>query len=107
MPRVLKRWVEHVGGKIRELRTGAGMTQADLAVAAGISPDDIRRLEDLEHPAAIWLSPGSPGTRRRRGRDRPLRRLNPSLAGPAGGPAETTRPETPPDGSGSGQRTTS
>ena len=52
MPRVLKRWVEHVGGKIRELRTGAGMTQADLAVAAGISPDYIRRLEDLEHPVS-------------------------------------------------------
>jgi DNA-binding XRE family transcriptional regulator len=52
MPPGLKRWVEHVGGKIRELRTGAGMTQADLALAAGISPDYIRRLEDLEHPAS-------------------------------------------------------
>ena len=52
MPPGLKGWVEHVGGKIRELRTGAGMTQADLARAAGISPDDIRRLEDLEHPAS-------------------------------------------------------
>jgi len=48
----LKRWVEHGGGKIRELRTGAGMTQADLARAEGISPDDIRRLKDLEHPAS-------------------------------------------------------
>jgi DNA-binding XRE family transcriptional regulator len=52
MPPGLERWVEHVGGKIRELRTGAGKTQADLARAAGISPDYIRRLEDLEHPAS-------------------------------------------------------
>jgi hypothetical protein len=52
MPPGLRRWVEHVGGKIRELRTGAGMTQADLSRAAGIPSDYIRRLEDLEHPAS-------------------------------------------------------
>ena len=28
------------------------MTQADLARVADIPPDDIRRLEDLEHPAS-------------------------------------------------------
>jgi transcriptional regulator with XRE-family HTH domain len=52
MPPGLKRWVEHAGGKIRELRTGAGMTHADLARAAGIPTDYIRRLEDLEQPAS-------------------------------------------------------
>lgn len=50
MPPGLQRWVEHVGARIRELRTGAGMTQDDLSRAAGIAPDYIRRLEDLEHP---------------------------------------------------------
>ena len=29
----------------------------------------------------------------------------PDLSGPAGGPSETAGPETPPDGSGNGQRT--
>ena len=52
MPPGLKRWVEHVGGRIRELRTGAGMTQADLSLAAGIPPDYLSRLENLEHPAS-------------------------------------------------------
>ena len=52
MPPGLKQWVEHVGAKIRELRTAAGLTQADLAQAAGIPERYLSRLEDREHPAS-------------------------------------------------------
>lgn len=44
----LKRWTEHVGRKIRELRTKAKMTQADLAQAAGLTQSDVSRLEKTE-----------------------------------------------------------
>jgi DNA-binding XRE family transcriptional regulator len=44
----LKSWTEHVGRKIRELRTKAKMKQADLAEAAGLTQTDVRRLEKAE-----------------------------------------------------------
>jgi DNA-binding XRE family transcriptional regulator len=47
----LKRWAEHVGRKIRELRKGAGMKQADLAAATGLTQSHISRLENAEHSA--------------------------------------------------------
>ena len=47
----LKQWAEHVGGKIRELRNQAGMTQTDLATAAGLTQSHISRLENAEHSA--------------------------------------------------------
>jgi DNA-binding XRE family transcriptional regulator len=45
----LKKWAEHVGCKIRELRTNARMKQADLAKAAGLTQRDISRLEKAEN----------------------------------------------------------
>ncbi len=47
----LKQWAEHVGGKIRELRNQAGMTQTDLAEAAGLTQSHVSRLENAEHSA--------------------------------------------------------
>jgi DNA-binding XRE family transcriptional regulator len=51
MPPGLKRWADHVGGKIRELRNKVGMTQADLARAAGLTQSHVSRLENAEHSA--------------------------------------------------------
>jgi DNA-binding XRE family transcriptional regulator len=47
----LKKWADHVGGRIRELRIGAGLTQADLATAAGLTQSHVSRLENAEHSA--------------------------------------------------------
>jgi DNA-binding XRE family transcriptional regulator len=51
MPPGLKRWAVHVGRKIRQLRKAAGMKQADLAAAAGLTQSHISRLENAEHSA--------------------------------------------------------
>ncbi|SRR5579885_2987294 len=51
MPSGLKKWAEHVGGKIRELRREAGLTQVDLARAAGLTQSHVSRLENAEHSA--------------------------------------------------------
>lgn len=51
MPTGLKKWAEHVGGRIRELRNKAGMTQVDLARAAGLTQSHVSRLENAEHSA--------------------------------------------------------
>jgi DNA-binding XRE family transcriptional regulator len=51
MPAGLKNWTEHVGARIRELRTRAGMTQVDLARAAGLTQSHVSRLENAEHSA--------------------------------------------------------
>jgi transcriptional regulator with XRE-family HTH domain len=43
-----------IGERIRRLRTGALMTQDDLAAAAGVSTDPIRKLEQgRRHTASI------------------------------------------------------
>ena len=47
----LKAWSEHVGRRIRELRKDAGMKQADLASAAGLTQSHVSRLENAEHSA--------------------------------------------------------
>jgi DNA-binding XRE family transcriptional regulator len=49
MPAGLKKWAEHAGGKIKELRLKAGMTQAELAQTAGLTQSHISRLENAEH----------------------------------------------------------
>ncbi len=51
MSRGLKNWTEHVGGKIRDLREKAGLTQVDLAERAGLPQSHISRLERAEHSA--------------------------------------------------------
>ncbi len=51
MPTGLKRWADHVGAKIRELREKAGITQVELAAAAGLTQSHVSRLENAEHSA--------------------------------------------------------
>ena len=45
----LKAWSKHVGGKIREIRSRAGMTQKELAKKSGIGQGYISRIERAEH----------------------------------------------------------
>lgn len=52
MPQGLKSWSERVGGRIRTLREGAGMTQTALAEKAGLTQSHVSRLEKAEHSAA-------------------------------------------------------
>ena len=47
----LKKWSEHVGGRIKERREGLGFTQADLASKAGLTQSHISRLESATHSA--------------------------------------------------------
>jgi len=51
MPPGLKKWTEHVGGRIRELREKAGMSQTKLAEKAGLTQSHVSRLEKAEHSA--------------------------------------------------------
>ncbi len=51
MPPGLKKWADHVGRRIRELRKSAGMKREDLAAAAGLTESHISRLENAEHSA--------------------------------------------------------
>ncbi len=51
LARGLKNWADHVGKKIRALREGAGLTQAQLAGRAGLPQSHISRLENAEHSA--------------------------------------------------------
>lgn len=51
MTRGLKKWTEHVGKTIRELREQAGMTQTQLAEEAGLTQSHVSRLEKAEHSA--------------------------------------------------------
>lgn len=47
----LEGWAKHVGRRIRQLRTGIGLMQVDLAEAAGLTQSHISRLENAEHSA--------------------------------------------------------
>lgn len=52
----LKKWIEYVSAKIRELREAAGMTQVDLATKSGLPQSHISRLESRKHsPSRITL----------------------------------------------------
>lgn len=44
-----KKWAEHVGKKIKELREAAGWTQMHLAEKAGLPQSHISRLENAEY----------------------------------------------------------
>jgi DNA-binding XRE family transcriptional regulator len=44
----MKRWTEHVGVRIRELRTKAGMTQSQRARAAGLTQAHVSRMENAD-----------------------------------------------------------
>ena len=47
----LKKWSEHVGGRIKELREHLGLTQVDLAGKTGLTQSHISRLESATHSA--------------------------------------------------------
>jgi DNA-binding XRE family transcriptional regulator len=49
----LKTWAEHIGGKIRQLRNEAEMTQDQLAVKAGLPQSHISRIENAQHSATF------------------------------------------------------
>lgn len=50
----LKKWMDHVGDRLREARKTAGLTQGQLAEESGIPQSYISRLERGEHsPTAI------------------------------------------------------
>ena len=52
----LQKWIEFVSGRIRELRTKAGLTQVRLAAKAGLPQSHISRLENAEHsPSRLTL----------------------------------------------------
>jgi DNA-binding XRE family transcriptional regulator len=42
-------WCEHVGRRIRELRTAAGLSQQELAEKARLTQSHISRIENAEH----------------------------------------------------------
>jgi DNA-binding XRE family transcriptional regulator len=44
-------WASHIGQRMRDLRTKAGMTQKELADKAGLPQSHISRLENAEHSA--------------------------------------------------------
>lgn len=47
----LKKWLDHVGGRIKAYRESLGLTQADLADKAGLTQSHISRLENATHSA--------------------------------------------------------
>jgi len=46
-----KKWALYVGGKIKEFREKAGMTQVQLSQAAGLPQSHLSRLENAEYTA--------------------------------------------------------
>ncbi len=55
VPPGLKQWAEDVGRRIREPRKSAGMKQADLAAAAGLTESHLSRLENAGHNATHMI----------------------------------------------------
>lgn len=52
----LKKWIDYVGGKIRDLRIKSAMTQEDLANKSGLPQSHISRLESGKHsPSQMTL----------------------------------------------------
>ncbi len=47
----LRPWAKHVGVQIRELRTKADLTQAQLAERAGLPQSHVSRIENAQHTA--------------------------------------------------------
>ncbi len=45
----LDKWMDFVGGRIREFRTTAGLTQEELAAKAGLPQSHISKLENRKH----------------------------------------------------------
>jgi len=45
----LRKWTEHVGGRVRALREKQGMTQEDLAIKASLTQSHISRIEKGVH----------------------------------------------------------
>ena len=53
----LRSYINHVGGKIKELREKAGLTQVELSKLAGLPQSHVSRLEHGEHsPTNITLT---------------------------------------------------
>ncbi len=52
----LRTWMGHIGGRIRELRVQAGLTQSQLAEKSGLPQSHISRLEQARHsPSAMTI----------------------------------------------------
>jgi ribosome-binding protein aMBF1 (putative translation factor) len=52
-----KKWADHVGKKIKELREAAGLTQVKLAEKAGLPQSHISRIENAEYsPTNITIA---------------------------------------------------
>jgi len=49
MPDDVKKWATFAGGRIKELREKAGLTQAQLAAKAGLQQSHVSRLENAEY----------------------------------------------------------
>lgn len=70
--------IEHIGNKIKELRTAAGMTQTELATALKVTPNTVSRWEGaVNQPSVIDLD------RIARALEQPIWALLPSELKPA------------------------
>ena len=50
-PAKVKSWAEHVGGRIKQMRLDAGLTQEQLAERAGLPQSHVSRIENAQHTA--------------------------------------------------------
>jgi ribosome-binding protein aMBF1 (putative translation factor) len=49
----LKKWLDYVGGRIKQARESAGLTQIELSEKAGLPQSHISRLENGQHSPAF------------------------------------------------------